>query len=123
MPPELGKSKVTILVIKHNKKSYDKYLIANWKKYYDGEYEIIDKSQVEKYTDKNRYRYIFDGKVSTSKFQNPDGRYTYLQAGTFFVVDRQTDKTYGGRIESGMWSKLLIANIEKMNEKITKGGN
>lgn len=124
IPTTLGKNKTTILVIKHNEKSYNKYLEKNWSTYYTGEYIIIDSSKVAEYTDKEKYRYIFNNETSNNYYSNPDNNtHKNLQGISFLLLDRQTDKVYISNIESGFWSKLMIAYIKKMNQIRAKNGD
>ena len=123
IPSDLGKTKVTILVFTNSARGYDKYLEKNWKKYYTGDYLIIRRNEIDQYTDKEKYRYIFDDDMSNNNFIDAEGGGKNLKGYSYSLYDRKEKKIYGLKIESGLYSKLMIAYIKKMNEVRAKNGD
>ena len=71
-PPDFGKPKTTILMVQAGKKSYDKYLIKNWKTYYAGDYVFVKREELNQkmYEDIKKYRYIFDDEENSHTSRN-----------------------------------------------------
>lgn len=120
IPSDLGKQKTTILVIEHNKKSYDNSLEKNWNKHYTGDFIIISNDEVSqaKYGDTKKYRYVFDYSLTGS---SATGRNTLEYS--FFLLDRQDGHKYITRLSELLWSEFMIAYIKKMNEIRAKNGD
>ena len=120
IPSDLGNPKTTILVIEHNRKSYDNSLEKNWNKHYTGDFIIISNDDVSKakYMDTKKYRYVFDySNIASSS----SGRSTLEYR--FYLLDRQDGHKYITRLSELLWSEFMIAYIKKMNEIRAKNGD
>jgi hypothetical protein len=128
LPPEIGKSNTTLLVAKH-KRGYDKVLDKEFKKYYTGDYLLIDAKEINdpKFQDIKKYRYLFDGYQSTSTFtdyskSNGFSNYTATGQG-YSVFDRSENKKYASKIESGLWKKMMRVYVQKLNQVYEKNAH
>jgi hypothetical protein len=122
IPPGFGKEESTLLVIRKGKRSYDKYLEKNFEEAYFGKYEIVEASSVDskKYSDKKKYRYVFDEDkhtVNRSAGSIPDNS-TYAMFG---VTDRVSGETYKTKHGTGAFSKWMKVYIQAL-EKARTGG-
>lgn len=122
IPPDFGKDKSTLLVVKTGINSYDKYLIKNFKSYV-GKYQIIESADTasSKYTDKVKFRYKFDynDNVNTMVVYS-DGSSMPLVVRRFYIYDRALSKSYSADMTSGYFSKVMKAYIENLNKKIAQ---
>ncbi len=129
IPPGFGTTDATLLVIRKDKNSYDKYLEKNFEECYFGKYLIISVDELEnkKYKDTNKYPYVFnedlhqDYIASNNHSLNPDyGLNTYAM---FYVQDRRTGDIYKTKHGTGSFSKWMrayIVELEKARQKYSK---
>ena len=118
-PPDFGKTTTTILVVQAGRNSYDKYLIRNWKTYYSGDYVFVKREDLNQkmYEDIKKYRYIFDDEENSHTSRNiSTGRNQTVTGVSFYLMDRQDGKHYSINVESGLWSKLMKAYLQKLDE-------
>ncbi|WP_350288235.1 hypothetical protein [uncultured Croceitalea sp.] len=129
IPANFGENNSIVLFMTTGKKSYDKYLKSNIRKVYNGDYELVHKFDLnlEKYTDKSKYRFIFDfEKESYSYHSNNQTIYGQSaltgannatgQVRRFAITDRTDDKKYVMKMTSGFWSKLQRMYLKNMEE-------
>lgn len=117
IPMGFGKENTTLLVIRHNEKSYDKYLEKHFKNHYTGEYVIISAGQIagEAYKDTEKYRYIFDEEIGTNDVRDAKGKNNSWGFSRFYLKDRVTKKIYKtkhGVGSFGPWMKNYIRKLE-----------
>jgi len=122
IPPQLGSDGTTMLFITY-KQSYNKYLVKNVKKRYQGRYEFVSREEFEsnnKYGNADRYRYIFDyserpagnrikrNTITTGDFDITTirTRPALFKVKKFAIVDRKENKVYACNMTSSYWSKL-----------------
>ena len=77
IPPNFGANNTTLVFITY-RKSYNKYLKKNVKKYYTGEHEFVTNEEFnrdKKYKNLDKYRYVFDYKSVSPGYEvvTPDG--------------------------------------------------
>jgi|GEM_PF-2351917 len=124
IPPDFKDFEDTLLVISHPENwGYNKYLKKNFSGNYSGKYKIINKKELKEYP-VDRYPYIFDHDVSyTTKTEvggTSSGRTsTYASSGTFYLVDRRSNKTYQTK-SSAFYSKLMRAYIQALDKERKK---
>lgn len=91
---------------------HDKDMINVFKKYYRGDYILIDSSEVEKYRD-TTYRYILSNYEEMLVSYSANG-YSQYRGFRFFILDRKTGKRYlrtsVGGFESYLSSYLVAIN-------------
>lgn len=125
IPVGFGKEEVTILVLRKGVRSYDKYLERNFEKYYTGNYEIIDRTEIDnkQYSNKNKYRYIFSEEKHVD-YGNPARRTSIGEPATIYamfgLLDRVTGKVYKTKHGTGafaQWMKVYIQKLEKTRLK------
>jgi hypothetical protein len=87
--------------ILHNRNSYDRYLKKAFEKRYTGNYILVTNEELEKkYTDVQKYRYVFDylkADLSYGKSTSiVTGKEKYVEYSTykFYVIDRTTSTKY-----------------------------
>ncbi len=117
IPPHFGKEEATLLVIRKGKRSYDKYLEKNFADNYFGKYEIVEEAFVsnKKYSDKKKYRYVFDEDkhtVNRSAGSIPNSS-TYAMFGVTDRLSGETYKTKHGTGAFSKWMKVYIQALEK----------
>jgi hypothetical protein len=122
IPAGFGKEKVTLLVIRHNERSYDKYLEKHFKNHYTGGYVIISRREIssEAYQDTEKYRYIFDEEVGTNSSRDAKGKSESWGFSRFYLKDRVTKKIYRtthGVGSFGPWMKNYIKELERTRLK------
>ena len=118
IPPNFGKLKTTILVVKHSGKRDNKALDKNWGKYYKGNFIFVKSEEIKdaKYNNLINFQYIFDD-VERS-FTTTDNK--HLGAASFYLYDRKEGRNYSLNAESGLYSTLLKAYIEKLEQVRSK---
>lgn len=129
LPPELGNSKTTMLLVKH-KRGYDKALEKNFEKYYKGDYLLVSEDDLKdkKYQDTSKYRYLFGAYLSSSivrdfsNTSNPTATTTLTGQG-YSVFDRTENKNYASNIHSGLWKKLMRVYVQELNKVYEKNSN
>lgn len=119
IPPEFGKENTTVLFVTHHR-SYNKYLKKNVKKIFKGDYEFIREGEygLEKYDDKNKYRFVFDYNYISYDYTNQSLETKYGKVKKFNILDRKTDKRFVSKMTSSYWSKLQKVYLKKLNEKL-----
>jgi hypothetical protein len=125
IPPDFGINENEILLaVTKDISRYDKKLIIALKKYYSGKYEIISSEdyKTEKYSDKSKYRFIFNCRHGNTSF-NCKSEKTCFIAGykIFYVYDRLKDIKYESGAEFGNYD--LGANIYLQNLEIKRTSN
>ena len=64
VPPDFGKEKSTLLVVRE-RQGYNKKLDKIFQKYYTGDYVFVDREELNtKYSDTSNYRYLIDDDIS-----------------------------------------------------------
>ncbi len=101
-PSDFGNPTTTTLVVQAGRKSYDKYLIKNWNKYYTGDYVFVKREELNQkmYEDIKKYRYIFDDAENSHTSRNISTRRNQTVTGvSFYLMDRQDEKHYSINVE------------------------
>ncbi len=121
IPADFGKNKSTMLVVKTGKKSYDKYLIKNFKEYV-GDYRIVTSEALDsaKYSDKKQFRYVFNFKFEAHSIMGHDGFTTTIDVRRFSIEDRFDGLLYQSPMTSSYFGKVMKAYIENLNLEIEK---
>jgi hypothetical protein len=140
IPPGFGKKNEILLVIRKNKRSYDKYLEKNFEENYFGKYIIIDAADTlnSKYKNTDTYRYIFaeDYHMETPTYTagqqqeatqrqmerrgGPGLDYTPDVYAKFQVTDRKSGVIYRTKHGTGAfsaWMKAYIQALENARKK------
>ena len=140
IPPGFGKKTETLLVIRKNKRSYDKYLEKNFEENYFGKYVIIDAADTvnQRYKNTDIYRYIFAedyhmetptytagqraaaDQTQTERRGGPGLDYTPDVYAKFQVRDRKSGTVYRTKHGTGAfaaWMKAYIQALEKARQK------
>jgi len=127
VPPEFGKGKTTILVVKH-KNGYNKKIDKILKNHYTGEYIFISGEELKnKYADTISYRYVLDDQTSVTRSTTTSvipvgpraGQFssqpTSAAGRSFHITDRKTNKIHDTGISSGTsWKKILKTYLKKL---------
>jgi len=136
VPPEFGKEKTTLLVVRE-RKGYNKKVDKIFQKYYTGDYIFIDREELNtKYSDTINYRYLIDDDISTSRSEvttmtrNPNtGMSTRSNevrssaSRSFHILDRKTKKIHDTGVSSGTsWKKILKTYLKKLDSERKKNG-
>ena len=109
-PGDFGNEKTTMLVIQHNR-SYNKRLEQAFKKNYTGEYVLVEKNDLAKYADAEKYRYVFDNTVDISRGY---GGAPTTSSMSFYLIDRKTNSKYTTGLSSGIYTTVLNAYVKKL---------
>lgn len=123
IPPNFGKEDVTLLVIRKDKRSYDKYLEKNFKENYFGKYVIVSEAEVKEnqFDDKKQFRYIFSEAKQTDIIgHNRPGDYGQNTYAKFGLTDRLTGQLYQTKNGTGAFSKWMKAYIQELEKTRTK---
>lgn len=122
IPPDFAKNKATLLVVKWNRKSYDKFLVKNFQEY-QGDYEIVSLNDIntEAYANKEKYRYVFDHFPEPKNYRNQSqGTETSNEVKRFSITDRIGNRQYESKFVSMYFSKVMKAYIENLNLELEK---
>jgi len=124
IPENFGKGNTVLLCVIHGKNKYDKYMKENVKKEYHGEYEFVLKKDIDtdKYSDTDKYRYVFDEGTSSYKINPTSNTYANNSVSTmkFSIYDRKEDKLYSSGFSSSYFStsiKAYMINLEQQRIK------
>ena len=136
VPPDFGKEKTTLLVVRE-RKGYNKKVDKIFQKHYTGDYIFIDREELyTKYSDTTNYRYLIDDDVSISKmyvttvttdrstgFQSRSTAPQSSASRSFHILDRKTRKIHDTGISSGTsWKKILKTYLKKLDSERKKNG-
>jgi len=136
VPPDFGKEKTTLLVVRE-RKGYNKKVDKIFQKHYTGDYIFIDREELNtKYSDTTNYRYLIDDDVSISKmyvttvttdrstgFQSRSTAPQSSASRSFHILDRKTRKIHDTGISSGTsWKKILKTYLKKLDSERKKNG-
>jgi len=136
VPPDFGKEKTTLLVVRE-RKGYNKKVDKIFQKHYTGDYVFIDREELyTKYSDTTNYRYLIDDDVSISKmyvttvttdrstgFQSRSTAPQSSGSRSFHILDRKTRKIHDTGISSGTsWKKILKTYLKKLDSERKKNG-
>ena len=138
VPPEFGREKTTLLVVRE-RKGYNKKVDKIFQKYYTGDYVFVEREELDtRYSDTTKYRYLIDDDVSISKMYVTTvttNRSTGIQSRStapqssasrsFHILDRKTKKIHDTGVSSGTsWKKILKTYLKKLeSERKKNGGN
>ncbi|TCP27874.1 hypothetical protein EV195_10133 [Tenacibaculum skagerrakense] len=124
MPPDFGKTKHVLLCKLKGKRGLDKYMKKHISNYYKGEVEFVtyqDLKENNKYSDKDKYRYVFESKEhsNSGNYINSNGMpsATSYISYSFGIFDRKALKNYSNDMSSGYFGKLIKAYAKKMEEE------
>jgi len=136
VPPDFGKEKATLLVVRE-RKGCNKKVDKIFQKHYTGDYIFIDREELDtKYSDTTNYRYLIDDDVSISKmyvttvttdrstgFQSRSTAPQSSGSRSFHILDRKTRKIHDTGISSGTsWKKILKTYLKKLDSERKKNG-
>ena len=137
IPPDFGKEKTTLLIVKH-KNNYNKKVDKITKKYYTGDYMLVPKEELtSKYSDAENYRYILDDEITISStrvttittnrqtgMSTPSSQVYSAGGRSFRIIDRKTEKTHDTGVSSGTsWKKILKTYLKKLESERNKNEN
>jgi|CXWL01.1.fsa_nt_gi hypothetical protein len=130
IPPDFGKDKSTLLVIKSPAGFQVNGALDNvFEKYYKGSYEIIKyKEQFEApYRDTIKYRYRFNilidmegGKFTTRRPEGGFNREGPSNEYSYGITDIQSPKDYNISFSMANYKKLMEAYVKKLEEERKK---
>jgi len=116
IPPEFGKQKTVMLVLKAGKGNYDKFLVRDFEGY-KGEIKMIKESEKdsELYKDKVKYRYIFYFTLEDRMVNDKP-----MSLKKFYIYDRLENKNYVNKYTSSDFSMMRKVYVENLNKEIEK---
>lgn len=122
VPPNFIKSNQTLIVLMWGTKSYDKYAMKAFNRFYDGKkiyLSLNDLLTVEKYQDLERFPYVFSqGPGDMTMYSGKSYSYTYSGSRPFHILDRKEGKFYNSRINSGFFYRIMQAYAMKLNKHV-----
>lgn len=124
IPPNFANKEHILLCMLEGDKKIDKYMKKHIQKYYKGNYEFVtreDLRTIDKYTDKNKYRYTFESEREHTSGQQGMGTSTYSSGPGYDVFkygiwDRKELETYSNNFYSSFFGKLIKAYAIKMEQ-------
>lgn len=119
IPPEFGKTKGTLLVVRSDASGYNAFLNRNFGAYL-GEYKFVNAADLAAgdHADVKRYPYAFDFELEQHAVTGSDGRMRDITVRRFYILDRATDKHYPAKITSSFYSKVMKAYITNLNKEL-----
>ena len=129
-PENFMENKSTLVVITGDNKSYNKYLVKDFKKYYSGACVFIKSIDFadSKYDDKDKYRYIFDYDLETHYYRSSELelpaefrnniRGSSVTVRRFYLIDRKEDQFYQSSVTSSYFSKVIKVYAQKLNQQM-----
>lgn len=123
LPPDMATEPFILIGILKDRKSYDKHMEKQFKKY-TGEYVLATLKEVDsQYADVNKYRYIMDSKETL--YDRGAGRDHYTgRMYSFYIIDRKEGHTYNhtrgsitGSISVDLEVKSYLRSIEAFRKK------
>src|SRR5215204_414817 len=135
VPPDFGKGKTTILVIKHKQNGYNKKVDKLFKQNYTGDYILTTREELDnKYKDSINYRYVLDDDISVSKmyvttvttdrstgFSTRTTEPRSSASRSFHIIDRKTNKIHDTGVSSGTsWKTILKTWLKKLDSERKK---
>lgn len=121
IPPDFGKDDITILAVKTGGKKYNRTLEKVLPKSYNGKYVIIEPDQIDDttYSDKSKYRYVFDNSVYTGVYRYNIETHSEVGMGVmkFQLYDRITGKSYQTKTGMSGYGKLMHLYLRKLDRK------
>lgn len=136
VPPDFGKEKTTLLVVRE-RKGYNNKVDKIFQKYYTGDYIFVDRAELNtKYSDSINYRYLIDDEISISRSSittmttNPStgistrsNEVRSSASRSFHILDRKTKKIHDTGVSSGTaWKKILKTYLKKLDSERNKNG-
>ncbi len=120
LPPDIGKVKTILLVVKHDNKKYDAYLEDCFSKYYKGEIAFVPLNSFPKiFSDTKLYRYRFDYIVSGLSYD----RNVSTEHRDFQIIDAKEGKSYQTDFQGFTWKPLMKAYVQKLEKlRVQNGG-
>lgn len=102
LDPNFAGYKGVLLIIRNydNRSGYnavDRTVLKGFKSYYKGEYETISEKDLPKYTDLEKYRFLFRSGLTTKRTGGVNDIRKYTSYSSVSMVDRQTNKVYTTR--------------------------
>jgi hypothetical protein len=134
VPPDFGKGKTTLLVVRE-RKGYNKKVDEIFQKYYTGDYIFVDREELNtKYSDTINYRYVIDDDISISRSEvttmtrnSSTGMSTRSNevrsaaSRSFHILDRKTKNIHDTGVSSGTsWKKILKTYLKKLDSERKK---
>jgi hypothetical protein len=124
IPPDVGIDSTIIIAVTHNRMSYDKYLIKNFNKVYNGKFIFVAEDTIESalqgiYQNKEKYRFVFDYGIG-NVYVWEDSHNEAFSTNKYYIYDRKENKKYYSKITSSFFSKVMrayIINLEKKREQ------
>lgn len=136
VPPDFGKEKSTLLVVRE-RQGYNKKVDKIFQKYYTGDYVFVDREELNtKYSDTSNYRYLIDDDISISRSEittmtrnTSTGMSTRSNevrssaSRSYHNLDRKTKKIHDTGVSSGTsWKKILKTYLKKLDSERKKNG-
>jgi hypothetical protein len=118
IPPNLGKSETTMLVVKMPKMNKENTKLQSvFEEYYKGKYKMIEAGALDKpeYADTEKFGFVFNYK---SRFQEATGfgstRDPAHWVYTAEVIDRATNQTYALDYEGDAYGPFFKSYVKKL---------
>ena len=136
VPPDFGKEKTTLLVVRE-RKGYNNKVDKIFQKYYTGDYIFVDRAELNtKYSDSINYRYLIDDEISISRssittmttntstgISTRSNEVRSSASRSFHILDRKTKKIHDTGVSSGTaWKKILKTYLKKLDSERNKNG-
>ena len=136
VPPDFGKEKTTLLVVRE-RKGYNNKVDKIFQKYYTGDYIFVDRAELNtKYSDTINYRYLIDDEISISRssittmttntstgISTRSNEVRSSASRSFHILDRKTKKIHDTGVSSGTaWKKILKTYLKKLDSERNKNG-
>jgi len=122
MPADFGSDKEAVVLVVQGIGA-SKWMRKAFKKNYTGPYELVDNGDLNssKYSDKEKYRYIFSWDAGTGYTVITDsGRSRSGTYKRFYVMDRLEDKKYSSGAEFTFFAKALRVYVENLDVQRAK---
>lgn len=118
IPPDFPGNDGTLLIMLWGTKSFDKYEIKAFDKFYHGKKKYIGFGDLKKdeFQDVEKYRFIFSQGPGDSAMYTSNS-YSYSNTSrVYHIWDRQTGEFYNGHIKSSFFYRILQAYAKNMEK-------
>jgi len=122
VPPNYIEPNQTLIVALWGTKSYDKYAIKAFNKFYKGKKEFVNLGELKtnpKYEDLETYPFVFSqGPEDINLYEGDSFSYVFSGGRPFHIFDRKEKKFYMMSFHSGFFYRMIQAYAMKLNTYI-----
>jgi hypothetical protein len=119
VPPDFIKRDQTLIILMWGDKSYDRYAMKAFKRFYTGKMEFVPFNDLltnPKYEDLEAYPYVFSqGPGELKMYEGGSYSYTFSGGRPFHIFDRAEKTFYTSPFTSSFFYRIMQAYAKKLN--------